>query len=211
MILVRNSASRPVIRGIVVALVVWCSGSLSLAAEQPTPPSFVQRAQPGRGQAALQPLVGKWKVEKALFVAVGTPDKPAKSDNMTTERVWIADGRFLQDVTRGEIGGQKYFRTGFLGYNNMDRCFEWVTADAFTPIMMIYRGKTGAGPAFPASLDGSFTDLGVTGEQNVGKRVPMRIVIHIENNDRHVFEIYFTPPDGKEVLADRMVYTRLRN
>jgi hypothetical protein len=196
---------------------VWAAASIVLfasahayGAEPSAPPPFVQRAQPGAGQAALQPLVGRWKVEKALFVAVGTPDKPAKSVEMTTERVWIADGRFLQDVTRGEIGGQKYFRTGFLGYNNMDRCFEWVTADAFTPIMMIYRGKAGAGPTFPASLEGSFTDLGVTGEQNVGKRVPMRTVIRIENNDRHVFEIYFTPPGETEVLADRMVFTRLR-
>ena len=198
-------------RCLLVAVLLVLSSSPSVpAAEQPAPPPFVQRAQPGPGQAALQPLVGKWKVEKSLYIAVGSPERPATSEEMTTERAWIADGRFLQDVTRGTIGGQKYFRTGFLGYNNMDRCYEWVTADAFTPIMMIYRGKTGAGPTFPASLEGSFTDLGVTGEQNVGKRIPMRTFIRIENNDRHVFEIYFTPPGGKEVLADRMVFTRLR-
>jgi hypothetical protein len=184
--------------------------AFSVRADQPDPPPFVQRAQPGPGQAALQPLVGKWKVEKSLYVAVGTPEHPAKGESMVTERVWIANGRFLQDVTRGTIGGQSYFRTGFLGYNNMDRCYEWVTADGFTPTMMIYRGTPGAGPIFPATLQGSFTDLGVTGEKNVGKLVRMRTVIRIEGDDRHVFEIYFTAPNAKEVLADRMIYTRLR-
>jgi hypothetical protein len=180
------------------------------ATDQPaTPPPFVARAQPGAGQAALRVLAGKWKVEKSLYVAIGSPEHPAESANMTTERVWIGDGRFLRDTTTGLIGGQQYFRTGLLGYNNMDRCFEWVTADGFTPLLMIYRGKRNAGPVFPASLEGTFTDLGVTGEQNVGKHVNMRTVIRIESNDRHVFEIYFTPPGGKEVLADRMVFTRI--
>jgi len=183
--------------------------SASTIADTPTPPPFVKRAQPGPGQAALNPLVGKWQVEKALYVAVGAPDKPIRSESMTTERSWIADGRFLQDVTRGTIGGQAYFRTGFLGYNTMDRCYEWATADAFTPIMMIYRGKAGTGTTLPISMDGSFTDLGVTGEKNVGKPVQMRTVIRIESNDRHTFDIYFTPPGEKEFLADRMVFTRL--
>jgi hypothetical protein len=38
----------------------------------------------------------------------------------------------------------------------------------------------------------------------------MRTVIHIESDDRHVFELYFTPPGGAEVLADRMIFTRVR-
>jgi hypothetical protein len=53
-------------------------------------------------------------------------------------------------------------------------------------------------------------DPGVTGEANVGKPIPMRTVIRIESNDRNVFEIYFTPPGRKEILADRMVFTRVK-
>lgn len=62
----------------------------------------------------------------------------------------------------------------------------------------------------PIDMAGSFSDLGLTGEQNVGKTIPMRTVIRVENRDRHVFEIYFTPPGRTEVLADRMVFTRMR-
>jgi hypothetical protein len=44
----------------------------------------------------------------------------------------------------------------------------------------------------------------------VGKSVPMRTVIKVESNDRHVFELYFTPPGKGEVLATRQVYTRVQ-
>jgi len=92
----------------------------------------------------------------------------------------------------------------------MDKRYEWTTADNFTPILMAYRAADGSGVSMPIVMSGTFTDPGVTGEQNVGKSIPMRTVIRIESNDRHVFELYFTPPGGKEVLADRMVFTRIK-
>ena len=62
----------------------------------------------------------------------------------------------------------------------------------------------------PIELTGVFTDQGVVSEQTVGKPVGQRTVVRIENNDRHVFELYFKPPKGKEQLALRMVYTRIK-
>lgn len=59
-------------------------------------------------------------------------------------------------------------------------------------------------------MSGAFTDQGVAGEDTVGKSVGMRTVIKIENNDRHVFELYFTRPGQQEALATRGVYTRLK-
>jgi|SRR5882672_224170 uncharacterized protein DUF1579 len=185
----------------------------AVRAQQPagsSVPPMVQRAMPGAGQQALQPLAGMWRVEKSLYVAIGTPDHPVLSANMVTHREWIGDGRFLRDTTEGIIGGMPYFRTGFLGYNNIDRRYEWVTADNVTPTLMSYRAKTGSGVQMPIDMAGSFSDLGLTGEQNVGKTIPMRTLIRVENNDRNVFEIYFTPPGGAEVLADRMVFMRVK-
>lgn len=199
--------------GFLVALLAGTASLCAMAADPPPQslPPMVQRAQPGAGQRALQPLAGTWKVEKSLFVAIGTPDKPARGEGMTTKREWIGDGRFLHDVTQGSFNGQPYFRAGFLGYNNMDQRYEWVTADNFTPTLMAYQARNGSGPNVsgqPIDMKGQFTDLGITGEANVGKNIPMRTVIRIESENRHVFEIYFTPPGGTEVLADRMVFTR---
>jgi hypothetical protein len=75
--------------------------------------------------------------------------------------------------------------------------------------MMIYLGKPGSGEKMPIDVSGVFTDQGVVSEETVGKPVVQRTVIRIESNDRHVSELYFTPPGRKEQLALRMVYTRM--
>ena len=67
----------------------------------------------------------------------------------------------------------------------------------------------GPGAGAPISMSGVFTDAGVLGEQTAGKSVGMRTLIRIESKDRHIFELYFTPPGEREFLADRKVYTRM--
>jgi hypothetical protein len=178
--------------------------------QQPIP-SWVQRGMPGPGQAALAPLVGSWTVELSIYGTMGrSPDlPPLVSRDIRTKRVWIADGQFLEDTTEGTVQGQPYWRRGWLGYSNLDRRYEWVTVAPRVP-MMIYLGNPGSGEQMPIEVTGVFTDQGVVSEQTVGKPVGQRTVIRIDTNDRHVFELYFKPPEGKEQLAMRMVYTRVK-
>lgn len=173
-------------------------------------PKIVARSKPGAAHAALRPLVGTWRVEKRVFNALGTPDKPARSMGMTTRREWTPGGYFLRDVTKGAINGAPYERTGFLGYNPIDRRYEWNTVDNVTPIMMTYHGANASGAALPIDMAGMFTDIGVTGESNVGKPIATRTRVTIIDADHHRFEIFFTPPGGVEQLADRMDFTRVR-
>ena len=74
---------------------------------------------------------------------------------------------------------------------------------------MAYASAPGSGPRQPISAVGAFIDQGVAGEETVGKRVKMRTVIRIDNDDRHVFELLFTRPGGKETLATRYTYSRV--
>ena len=168
---------------------------------------------PGPGQAALEPLIGTWHVHKEVYATLGrSPDEPPiTSDDLICRRVWVADGRFVEDMTEGTVMGTRYWRRGWLGYSNMDARYDWVTIDAINATMMIYHGAPGSGTGMPINMSGVFTDQGVSGGQNVGKLVGMRTVIRIENNGRHIVELYFTPPGGREVLADRSTYTRINN
>jgi Protein of unknown function (DUF1579) len=178
---------------------------------QQTVPPWVQRGIPGAGHAALKPLVGSWRVELSIYGTMGrSPDlQPLISRDIRTTRVWIADRQYLEDTTEGTVDGKPYWRRGWLGYSNLDRRYEWVTVAPQVP-MMIYLGKPGSGNRMPIEMTGVFTDQGVVSEQTVGKPVVRRTLIRIESNDRHVFELYFTPPEGKEQLAPRMVYTRIK-
>lgn len=174
-------------------------------------PRWMQRGTPGAGHAALAPLIGSWRVEMSIYGTMGrSPDlPPIVSRDIRTTRIWVADGQYIEDTTEGTVEGQPYWRRGWLGYSNLDRRYEWVTIAPRVP-MMIYFGKAGSGERMPIELTGSFTDQGVVSEESVGKPVVQRTVIRIENNDRHVFELYFTPPGKKEQLALRLVYTRVK-
>jgi quinol monooxygenase YgiN len=174
-------------------------------------PAWAQRGMPNEGHAALEPLIGAWRVHKSIYGTMGrSPDlPPIVSDAITTTREWVADGRYIQDTTTGTVEGQPYWRRGWLGYSNMDRRYEWVTIDSLNTTMMIYLGKPGSGNKLPIDMTGVFTDQGVVNEDTVGKPIGQRTVIRIESNDRHVYELYFTPPGGKEQLADRSVYSRV--
>ena len=183
----------------------------ALPPAQQTVPDWVKRGIPGAGHAALAPLVGLWRVELSIYGTMGrSPDlPPIVSQDIRTTRVWIADGQYIEDTTEGSVDGKPYWRRGWLGYSNLDHRYEWVTVAPRVP-MMIYLGKPGSGEKMPIEVSGVFTDQGVVNERTVGKPVGQRTVIRIENNDRHVFDLFFTPPGGKEQLALRGVYTRTK-
>jgi hypothetical protein len=192
-------------------LILIGSGQLASAQDKPAsePPAFVTRGIPGDGHKAMEPLAGDFEVRMILYGALGTPDKPFTA-TLKTHREWVGDGRFLHDITSGDIPGGRYWRMGTLGYSVMDKRFEWVTQDAINASMMIYIGKSGAGAHFPASLTGYFTDQGVLGEKFAGKRIAQRSEISIQDQDHHRIDIYFTPPGEKERLFDRKEYTRVK-
>lgn len=182
------------------------------AAQQQEMPLWMSRGLPGAGHRALDPLIGTWKVQMNIHGTFGRnpDDPPIVSEDLICRREWVAGGRYMEDTTQGTAAGGPYWRRGWLGYSNMDRRYEWITIDAVNTTMMSYAGAPGSGMKMPIILSGVFTDQGVAGEQAVGKSVPMRTVIKIESNDRHVFELYFTPPGKGEVLATRQVYTRVK-
>ena len=183
------------------------------AAQQPQPAEIgkvIERGLPGPGHAALKPLEGTWRVEMSVYMVLGTVEKPAVSTDLVTRRQWVADGRYLQDVTEGSFAGAPYYRQGLLGFSNIDQRYQWITVDASNANKMINQGEPGSGPRLPVSVKGVFTDQGWLGVHVVGMPVRMRTVIRIESNDRHVFDLFFTPPGGVETLVDRKVYTRVK-
>jgi Protein of unknown function (DUF1579) len=174
-------------------------------------PAWIQRGAAGAGHAALAPLVGSWRVELSIYGTMGRSPElpPIVSRDIRTTRTWIADGYYIEDTTEGTVEGKPYWRRGWLGYSNIDRRYEWVTIAPLVP-MMIYQSRPGSGAQLPIDLTGTFTDQGVVSEQSVGKPVVQRTVFRIESKDRHVSELYFTPPGGQQQLALRMVYTRIK-
>src|ERR1051325_5037921 len=93
-------------RSLLAAAVVTMAGLMPTRSSAAAPkaknvPPFVQRGLPGAFHVALDPLQGQWRVEKKIFIAIGTKDRPAVSSGMTCTRRWVAGHRHLEDVTSG--------------------------------------------------------------------------------------------------------------
>jgi hypothetical protein len=173
-------------------------------------PAFVRRGIPGQFHAAIQSLQGEWLVDKEIYIAIGSPQAPAKSSGMIAQRFWFAGGRHLQDVTQGALAGSPYYRLGILGFSNIDSRYEWVTFDGLNANLMLYRSARLNNPAARIELSGVFTDQGLLGEAYAGKEIPMRTVLDIQSPDKHLIDLYFTPPGRGEQLIDRSIYTRMK-
>jgi Protein of unknown function (DUF1579) len=212
-------------------IAVWTIASLSAAAmlsagmpgesrvaqsTSPQLPMWLQRGQPNDGHIILKALAGDWRVDKSIYIAMGTRERPARSREIVARRRLIAGGRYLHDVTEGPFAGSTYYRMGLLGYSTMDRRYEFVTVDGTNANMMIYRGEPLPADRLTSrplviSMKGTFTDQGLIGEETAGRSVAMRTVITLDDSERHVIDLYFTPPGKPEMLIDRSVYTRLTN
>jgi hypothetical protein len=172
---------------------------------------MVRNGQPGEMHRRLDALVGEWNVAMSFYIAGGTPEKPIVANDLICRREWIAEtgNRHLRDVMEGTFGGNPYYRLGILSYSTMDKRYEWNTVDAVNTMMMTYKGaKDSAKPDGEIVMSGEFTDQGVLGDSYAGKTIRQRTVIKIESPDRHVIDVYFTPPGEKERMAARGIYTR---
>ena len=95
-------------------------------------PGWIRRGLPGSGHEALQPLVGRWRVRYEVYGTLGRrgDEPPIVSEDVTTRREWMGDGRFIEDTTEGTLMGAPLWRRGWLGYSNMDQRYEWITIDS---------------------------------------------------------------------------------
>ncbi len=205
-----NPSSRPGRRLALAAALALAALAPATATLAQAPPPFVQRGLPGPFHAALEPLVGDWNVDKQIFIAIGTPEKPATSTGVVAHRKWVGGGKHLMDLTEGKVGGEPYYRLGVMGFSNVDHRYEWVTFDALNANQMLYYSPVLKTPGGDLELKGVFTDQGLLGEAYAGRAIPMRTVVHMDGPDRHVISLYFDPPGKPEILIDRSIYTRIK-
>jgi len=193
-----------------IASAIALSASLAWPQAQELP-AMVRNGLPGEMHKRLDALAGEWDVEKTIYIAGGTPDKPLIAKGLVCSRIWIAEtgNRHMVDVTQGTLGGNPYYRLGVLSYSTMDKRYEWNTVDALNTMMMTYKGAPGSATVGgDIVMTGEFTDQGVLGKPYIGKTIGQRTTIRIDAPERHVVELYFTAPGEKERLVDRSIYTR---
>lgn len=174
-----------------------------------TLPSAARLAVPGDEHNQLDALVGLWRAHMTLYPA---PGADAIEAEISGERRWLIDGRYLQEELAGDLMGGPYSRTGILTFHRLNRRFEMFTLDNLDTGFMPYESRD---VRQGASLDrielfGHFI-YGGDGEEVTGEHVRTRYVIELPSADtpnEHAVEMHFAFPAAAEFLFCRFDFER---
>lgn len=191
----------------------WLAGAAPCGAQTAAPPSATERmVQPSAYHRRLAPLVGAWQVRQTIVPEPGA--RPLVDSAIVARRALIG-GQYLEEVMAAAPGAPRPFtRVAYLGYNNVNQRWEYVSMDTRFPRMM-YEVSDDAG-----AVDGRGADtvalaidafvLPGWGPALTGQSAKQRRLLVLEGPDRVVSRQYWTLPAGREWLAVEYVYTRAR-
>lgn len=109
-------------------------------------------------------------------------------------------GLWLITTFKGQINGQSFDGRGMDSYDPKKKQYVSVWADSMSTAPMVSKG----------SYDKEKKTLTMTGEGPGpdGQMLKFRSTTKFESDDRHVFAMYMTTPDGQEMKILDLVYTR---
>lgn len=195
--------------GLAAILLVSAHSIVSSAGAAPTPQpemdpdqmammqAWMEAGTPGAHHKHLEKMAGRWDAEVTMWPAPGAPEQRSTG---RSSNAMIMDGRFLRSDYTGEMMGMPFTGVSLWGYNNVTGEYESVWIDSMSTGMFVSTGSCDAeGRTF--TMNGSYKDA-FTGQMRNS-----RFVTRIENEDKHVFEMYEV--DGQEQwMTMRITYTR---
>ncbi len=197
---------------VVLALVVM-GGMWVLAADEKKPdaaaPSsadagkqmemMMKMAAPGPQHEKLKMLAGKFNAEVSFRMAADAPEM--KSKGASENRMVLGD-RYLEQEYSGDMMGQTFKGMGMTGYDNMKKKYVSGWVDSMSTGIMVSEGtadESGKLITQKAECDCPMEP---------GKKMMMRMVTTITDENTHSYEMYQAGPDGKEFKAMTIAYTR---
>jgi hypothetical protein len=162
--------------------------------------AYAKAGKPGPEHKRLEPLVGEWNYAGKFWM---DPNKPPIEMKGTAKRKWILGDRFVQDEIEGPGFGEKFVGFGLLGYDNTQGKYTSFWIDSMTTAFSVGTG----------SLDASGKVLTYHREETdplTKKKYKARDVIHMEDADKQVSQMYKEGPDGKEIKIGEIFFTRLK-
>lgn len=147
-----------------------------------------------------EPFKGTFRAEVKMWMG---PGDPHVSTGMMTNASDLG-GRFLRQMYKGDPGAgpfPDFEGRGFWGYNTVTKKYEGFWIDTASTFMQHETGD----------LDASgkvWTMIGEFTNPQTGQPMKKRSVITLQDNDHHRMEMFFPGPDGKEMKAMEINYTR---
>jgi hypothetical protein len=160
--------------------------------------AWMKMNEPGEPHKLLAGMAGDWNLEVKTWTAPGAP--PSVSRATSTGKM-VLGGRFLQEEVTGTMMDTPFTGMSFTGYDNIKQKYVATWMDNMTT--GIFKSE---GTYDPAAK--TVTMAGTQYDPVSDKDVPVRTVTEVVDDKTHVFSWYLTGPDGKEVKAMEITYTR---
>jgi hypothetical protein len=161
--------------------------------------ALAEAGKPGAEHRKLEPFVGSWTFTMKFWT---DPNQPPAELKGTIDRKWIMDGRFVQEIARGECPktGKTFEAMGLVGYDAGHKAFTCVKACGLM-------GTISSGLVTCDSTGGTFECVKEECCPLTGQKIKARDQVVIESNDRIVINLYKTI-DNHEVKVGEIVSIR---
>jgi hypothetical protein len=162
--------------------------------------AYAKLSQPGPQHKLLEPLVGSWTYKVKLYM---DPSQPPMESTGTCERKWIMGGRYVQENYQGDEKVNPFAGQGLVGYDLQQKKYTAAWVDNMSSAIM-----TSTGTADAAGK--TFTYTGECDCPLMKVKFKTRDVLTVESPDRHHSVAFRTGPDGKEMKAMEISFTRVK-
>jgi uncharacterized protein DUF1579 len=151
---------------------------------------MMKAATPGPQHAMLSKMAGEWTCTVKYQM---DPSQPWQESQSTATITSLMDGRYIQEMDSGQMGGMPFNGMGLYGFDNVSGKYVSTWIDNMgTGIMTSVGTADAAGKVITWS--GSMNDP-VT-----GKPTKERMVTTVIDDDHHTFEMFAVPPGGKKEM-----------
>lgn len=153
---------------------------------------------PGEEHRKLQTFVGTWDATVKMWM---DPASPAQETKGVAENKMALGGRFLEQNYEGTMMNQPFVGKGYTGYDLYKKQYISTWMDTMGTSIM-----NATGTADPSGKKVTLT--GSMDDPMSGKKMDVKEVMTIVDDDHHVFEMWMPGPDGKMFKTLEIQYAR---
>jgi len=184
------------IRIAILSIALFVCSAVAFAADAPPKMTAEQKAMmdkmakaatPGSQHAMLAKMAGDWTCSVKYQM---DPSQPWQESQSTATITTLMDGRYIQEVSTGQMMGGVFNGMGVYGFDNVSGKFVSTWIDNMGTGIM-----TSVGTADPSGKVINW--VGTMNDPMTGKPTKERMVMTFADDDHHTFEMFAVPPGGK--------------
>ena len=183
----------------ILVLTMAALAAPALAQDPKEMEAMMKAGTPGEQHKRLGALAGSWTVH-GKFWQPGGGGTPAEMTG-SAEVKPLMDGRYVHEEFSGDFMGMPFRGVGVTGFDNVRQKYLSTWIDNMSTTIMLMTG----------TYDGAtktYTYTGQYPDPMTGKEKPMKIVMKVVDDNKHVSEFFDHTPGDKWVKTMELTYTR---